>query len=70
MVQSLTIIGSYHCFCEQLKCKPTEKGSLNIDYNPQEHIRIITGLKDIDLHQEDKSKYQISEPVKIFIHPL
>jgi hypothetical protein len=75
IINNYWIISSGHCFCQQLKCKPTKKGSLRIDYNPQEHIRIITGLNDIDLYQEDlyqedKSKYQISEPVKIFIHPL
>ena len=64
------IISAGHCFCEQLKCKPTKSGNLRIDYNPQEHIRIITGLKDTDLYQENKSKYQTSEPVNILIHPL
>ena len=70
IINNYWILSAGHCFCEQLKCKPTEKGSLKIDYNPQKHIRIITGLKDIDLHQEYKGRYQISEPVKIFIHPL
>ena len=70
IINNYWILSAGHCFCEQLKCKLTEKGSLKIDYNPQKHIRIITGLKDIDLHQECKSKYQNSEPVKIFIHPL
>ena len=64
------ILSAGHCFCEQLKCKPTKKGKLRIDYNPQEHIRIVTGLKDIDLVQADECKCQISEPVKILIHPL
>ena len=59
-----------HCFCEQLKCKATKKGNLRIDYNPQEHVQIITGLKDLDLHQADKRKFQIYEPKKIHIHPL
>ena len=71
IINNYWILSAGHCFCEQLKCEPTEKGSLKIDYNPQKHIRIISGLRDIDqLHQENKSKYQISEPVKIFIHPL
>ena len=70
IINNYWILSAGHCFCEQLKCKPSKRGSLKIDFTPQDHIRIITGLKDIDLHQEDKSNYQISEPVKIFIHPL
>ena len=70
IINNYWILSAGHCFCEQLKCKPTKKGKLRIDYNPQDHIRIITGLKDIDLYQADKCKCQISEPVKILIHPL
>ena len=69
IINNYWIISAGHCFCEQLKCKPTKSGNLRIDYNPQEHIRIITGLKDIDLYQSDNTN-QISEPVKIHIHPL
>ena len=69
IINNYWILSAGHCFCEQLKCKPTKKGNLRIDYNPQDHIRIITGLKDIDLYQSDNTN-QISEPVKIHIHPL
>ena len=74
IINNYWILSAGHCFCEQLKCKPTKKGSkkgtLKIDYNPQEHIRIITGLKDIAQFVEDKNNGQLSEPVKILIHPL
>ena len=72
IINNYWILSAGHCFCEQLKCKPTKSGGLRIDYNPQDHIRIITGLKDIDLYQqcEINGKCQISEPVKIHIHPL
>ena len=76
IINNYWILSAGHCFCEQLKCKPSKPsqrkkgGNLRIDYKPEDHIRIITGLKDTDLYQENKSKYQISEPVKIFIHPL
>ena len=70
IINNYWILSAGHCFCEQLKCKPTKKGKLKIDYNPQKHIRIVTGLKDIDLVQADKCECQISEPVKIIIHPL
>ena len=70
IINNYWILSAGHCFCEQLKCKPTKKGKLKIDYNPQKHIRIVTGLKDIDLVQADKCECQISEPVKILIHPL
>ena len=65
IINNYWILSAGHCFCEELKCKPTKKGKLIIDYDPQEHIRIVTGLRDIDLIQAD-----ISEPVKIIIHPL
>ena len=70
IINSYWILSAGHCFCEQLECKPTKKGNFKINYKPQEHVRIITGLKDIDLYQSDKEKYQLSEPVKIHIHPL
>ena len=70
IINNYWILSAGHCFCEQLKCKPTKKGKLKIDYNPKKHIRIVTGLKDIDLVQADECKCQISEPVKILIHPL
>ena len=70
IINNYWILSAGHCFCEQLKCKPTKKGKLRIDYKPQDHIRIITGLKDIDLYQSDQGRSQISEPVKILIHPL
>ena len=70
IINNYWILSAGHCFCEQLKCKPTKKGKLKIDYNPKKHIRIVTGLKDIDLVQADECKCQISEPVKIIIHPL
>ena len=56
IINNYWILSAGHCFCEQLKCKPTKKGNLKIDYNLQEHVRIFTG--------------QSSEPVKIHIHPL
>ena len=70
IINNYWILSAAHCFCKQLKCKPTKKGKLRIDYNPQDHIQIVTGLKDIYFYQADKSKSQISEPVKILIHPL
>ena len=70
IINNYWILSAGHCFCKQLKCKPTKKGKLRIDYKPQDHIRIITGLKDIDLYQSDQGRSQISEPVKILIHPL
>ena len=70
IINNYWILSAGHCFCELLKCKPTKKGNLKIDYNPQKHVRIIIGLKDIDLYQADISKYQLFEPVKIHIHPL
>ena len=70
IINNYWILSAGHCFCEKLKCKATKKGDLKIDYNPQEYVQIVTGLKDIDLIQEDKCKCQISKPVKIHIHPL
>ena len=46
IINNYWILSAGHCFCEKLKCKATKKGKLRIDYNPQDHIRIITGLKD------------------------
>ena len=69
IINNYWILSAGHCFCEQLKCKPTKEGSLRIDYNPQKHIRIVTGLNDIDLMRADTCDCQISEPVNIHIHP-
>ena len=62
------ILSAGHCFCEQLKCKPTKKENLKIDYKPEDHIRIVTGLKDLALFQKDKHRRYT--PDKIIIHPL
>ena len=73
IINNYWILSAGHCFCEQLKCKPTKKGNLRIDYNPEEHIQIVTGLKDIALIQTCTKIFdicQISKPVKIHIHPL
>ena len=72
IINNYWILSAGHCFCEKLKCKATKKGKLRIDYNPQEHVQIFTGLKHIDLIQADADKCncQISKPVKIHIHPL
>ena len=69
IINNYWILSAGHCFCEQLKCKLTEKGSLKIDYNPQKHIRIITGLKDIS-QAGSKKPHKISKPDRIRIHPL
>ena len=70
IINNYWILSAGHCFCEKLKCKATKKGKLRIDYNPQEHVQIVSGYRyqmpDIDLIQAD----QISKPVKIHIHPL
>ena len=70
IINNYWILSAGHCFCEQLKCKPTKKGNLRIDYKPKEHVRIITGLKDIATYTEDNGKGQISNISKIYIHPL
>ena len=69
IINNYWILSAGHCFCEQLKCKPTKRGNLRIDYNPQEHVQIIIGLKDID-RINSKQPYQRSTPQKIIIHPL
>ena len=60
IINNYWILSAGHCFCETLKCKATKKGKLRIDYNPQEHVQIVTGLKDIDLIQADRCNCQIS----------
>ena len=69
IINNYWILSAGHCFCEQLKCKPTKKGNLRIDYNPQDHIVIVAGLKDIDQINSEKP-YQRSSPQQIIIHPL
>ena len=69
IINNYWILSAGHCFCEQLKCKPTKKGKLKIDYNPQEHVRIIIGLKDI-YQINSKRPYQRFKPKQIIIHPL
>ena len=75
IINSYWILSAGHCFCEQLKCKPSKPskghkgGNLKIDYKPEDHIRIITGLKDIS-QAGSKKPHKISKPDRIRIHPL
>ena len=68
IINNYWILSAAHCFCEKLKCKPSKKGRLKIDYKPSHHIKIVTGLKDKD--KVDSNHYQESKPQKIIIHPL
>ena len=75
IINNYWILSAGHCFCEQLKCKPSKPskrkkgGNLRIDYKPEDHIRIITGLKDIS-QVGSKKPQKVSTPDKIIIHPL
>ena len=69
IINNYWILSAAQCFCEHLKCKPSKEGNLEIAFKPQDHIRIITGLKDIDQIDSDKP-YKVSTPENIFIHPL
>ena len=67
IINNYWILSAGHCFCEQLKCKPSRGGNgyLKIAYKPSDHILIITGLEDI-YHIISKGY----TPKRIFIHPL
>jgi hypothetical protein len=69
IINNYWILSAGHCFCEKLKCKPSEGGHLKIDFKPQDHIRIVTGLKNIDF-VHSKKPHQVSIPEEIFIHPM
>ena len=69
IINKYWILSAAHCFCEELKCKPSKGGGLKIAYKPSDHIKIVTGLKDInDIKDVDPKQYQISKPQKIIIH--
>ena len=68
IINNYWILSSGHCFCAHLKCKPSEGGHLKIAFKPQDHIRIVTGVKDID--QIHPKKHQVFIPEEIFIHPM
>ena len=68
IINNYWILSSGHCFCAHLKCKPSEGGHLKIAFKPQDHIRIVTGVKDID--QIYSKKHQVFIPEEIFIHPM
>ena len=71
IISKYWILSAAHCFCQALKCKPVLNGRLKIDYNPSDHIRIVTGLKDWKNITDVNSKhYQKSIPRRIFIHPV
>ena len=73
IINNYWILSAGHCFCEQLKCKPSKEGNLKIDFTPQDHIQIITGLSDIDKKNSEKIYLQggqVSKPDRIIIHPL
>ena len=67
IINNYWILSAGHCFCEQLKCKPSRGGDgyLKIAYKPSDHILIITGLEDI-YHIISKGY----TPKRIVIHPL
>ena len=69
IINNYWILSAGHCFCEQLKCKPSKAGKLKIDFTPQDHIQIITGLKYIDQIDSGKTSH-VSKPDRIIIHPL
>ena len=66
IINNYWILSAGHCICEELKCKPSKQGNLKIDFTPQDHIRIVTGLKDLDLAK----KHQVSKPDRIIIHHM
>ena len=68
IINNYWILSSGHCFCAHLKCKPSEGGHLKIAFKPQDHIRIVTGVKDID--QIHSKKNEVFIPEEIFIHPM
>jgi hypothetical protein len=69
IINNYWILSSGHCICAKLKCKPSEGGHLKIAFKPQDHIRIVTGVKDIS--QIDPMKtHQVLIPEEIFIHPM
>ena len=71
IINNYWILSAGHCFCEHLKCKPSKKGNLKIDFTPQDHIQIVTGLTDIDNFNSGKLyQAQVSKPDRIIIHPL
>jgi hypothetical protein len=72
IINNYWILSAGHCFCERLKCKPSKGGNFKIDFKPQDHIQIITGLTDLDhyYNYNYNAPYQVSIPKKIFIHPL
>ena len=69
IINNYWILSAADCFCKHLKCKTMKEGNLEIAFKPQNHVRIITGLKDINEINSDKP-YQVSIPENIFIHPL
>ena len=69
IINNYWILSAGHCFCEKLKCKAYKEGKMKIAYKPSNHIKIITGLKDID-QINSKKPYQTSSPQQIYIHPL
>ena len=81
IINNYWILSAGHCFCEQLKCKPSKAGNLKIDFTPQDHIRIISGLRYIVnnhkrySHQKNYEETylrggRVSKPDRIIIHPL
>ena len=67
IINEYWILSAAHCFCETLKCKK-RGGKLKIAYKPSDHVRIVTGLKDVD--KVNSKQYQTPKPEKIKIHPL
>ena len=69
IINNYWILSAGHCFCKLLKCKASKGGNLKIAFKPIDHVRIITGLKDIN-QIDSITPNQLQTAKKIFIHPL
>jgi hypothetical protein len=62
------ILTAGHCLCESLPCKTDGKdGSLSVKYKVSKYIRLIVGLKDLNVI--DRYPKQRLTPYKGVIHP-
>ena len=64
------ILSAAHCFCPQLPCKASGKGSLELNVKPSDHLRVFIGdNQKYRMHHSDGEKFRFV-PQKIIIHPL
>ena len=63
------ILSAGHCFCDTMPCKKDKRNRVTIAYQVQKHVRVIVGLRELELIKRPQHQHLLHEPDKVIIHP-